>query len=629
MAASTTPQVSPDVLSALSGLLTMKGGGLFGSPSGSAPVQSQGATAPNTQPPMADPQPYPQAPQAPPQAAPAPMSPPQGASAYGLAPDPAAGAPQIQQPSAQAPLYKPSFMETLMSHQPGMTWQQASDAARGRHYELINSQATMGYISQLPPQERLLALNDPSAFWAIQAQKANPAYQSVLSSLSPQGGSGAPGLPPGPPAGAPMIGDPGAAQPASGAPAGAPQPSAPLAGAPPGIAAGAQVDPARRALAMYAFATGHPDQAYTILQPRYEVAPNGAEIDRNSGSVVPGTNLSTSTYQNGFKVNPNDPNAPSFIPTLENGTMPDGKGGVVSIPGAVQAAQAAAQGKATGATLGGLQTIPNSDGTSTVGLGANVIPGVGGPPAGAPLVGGGTASGVGGPPGSAVAGATQAPGALAFAKGQADALNEQMTSLENGREGAIQGRNNALQVQGFALSHPMNPATPGYVAGANYLRMLPPSVLQAAHIDPAKIDDLATDAASFNRLTNQNILTLGKTLLPSRYTERELNLTKPIAGSLTTPNEAMLYSSAIQAAGNQRVQDQANFAENYQGPPTRQAFEQGWANSPQGQRSIFQDPQAWKNVTIHGKPAVVYSNDGQWGAFALGTPYAYKFKVQQ
>lgn len=41
-------------------------------------------------------------------------------------------------------------------------------------------------------------------------------------------------------------------------------------------------------------------------------------------------------YVNGFRVDKRDPNGPSFIPTLEKGQGPDGRGGVGNLPGFVQ-----------------------------------------------------------------------------------------------------------------------------------------------------------------------------------------------------------------------------------------------------------------------------------------------------
>jgi hypothetical protein len=298
------------------------------------------------------------------------------------------------------------------------------------------------------------------------------------------------------------------------------------------------------------------------------------------------------------------------------------------------AAQAQAAGQAAGAAPYEIVTINRPDG-STVQMPKSVYLAMQAGSAGGGLIGGpggGGAPGAGvqtGAPGSGL-GVAQSPADKAFADSEAKSLSDRIGTLAGQRESAIQARQLALNTQGFALSHPMNMTTGFKVAGANYLRTLPPQVLSAAGLDPSKIDNLATDAATFNRVTNQTVLGLGKTLLPSRYTERELALTKPIAGQLNTPNEAMMFSAALQAAGNQRLRAQSDFATQYgasNAPKERSAFEQGWATSPEGKRSIFQDPEAWGHVTIHGKPAVVYTPDGKWGAFMPGTPYAYKFKV--
>ena len=343
------------------------------------------------------------------------------------------------------------------------------------------------------------------------------------------------------------------------------------------------------------------------------------------------------------------------IPDNGRYSVPDGKGGYidVAVPNAaanaadyqsqVAAAEAAAKAGVELRTAGPIQyaktsgekgaaapyevvEIPNGDGTSTKG----VLRVVNGATTFTPIVAG--AGAANGQSGGAGFNQSQSPGNKEFSTAQATQLSNHVSQLASAREGALQTRLGALQTQGFALSHPMNPATPNFVAGANFLRAVAPDVLTAAGIDPNKINDLSTDAATFNRVTNQNVLGLGKTLLPSRYTERELALTKPIAGTLTTPNDAMMFSAAMMAAGNQRLINQADFATQYAANPntvkTDAALAQAWANSPQGKQSLFQDPQAWGHVTIHGKPAVVYTPDGKWGAFMLGTPYAYKFQVQ-
>lgn len=232
------------------------------------------------------------------------------------------------------------------------------------------------------------------------------------------------------------------------------------------------------------------------------------------------------------------------------------------------------------------------------------------------------------PPSGGVLGGTAGAADTAFATGQGTDLSTRIGKLTDAREPAIVARTNALQAQGFALSHPMNPGTPLAAGAANWLRTIPPEVIKAAGFDPTKIDNMATDTATFQRIANQSLLQLGKTELPSRYTERELALGRPIIGTLSTPNETMEVTTGYTASMAQRSRNLADFASSYNGPKTRQAFEAAWANSPQGQRSVFQDPEAWSHVTIHGKPAVIYTPDGTRGVFALGTPQEYQFKVR-
>ena len=216
-----------------------------------------------------------------------------------------------------------------------------------------------------------------------------------------------------------------------------------------------------------------------------------------------------------------------------------------------------------------------------------------------------------------VLGGTAGAADTAFAQGQGTDLSTRIGQLTDAREGSIQARTNALQAQAFASSHPMNPGTPLAVNAANWLRTVDPKILSAAGFDPNKISNYANDAGIFNRVTNQVTLSAAKTLLPSRYTERELKLIPPITGSLTTPNEAMGVAAGTQAAIAGRQQAQADFASSYNGPKTRQAFEAAWAASPQGQRSIFQDPEAWKERHLPLASPLWFIRQTENGALSL------------
>lgn len=390
-----------------------------------------------------------------------------------------------------------------------------------------------------------------------------------------------------------------------------------------------------------------PEQ-YNALRPQFSVQ-NGQLLDERTGRSYGHLGASLTAGPSGQVYDTQDPSnagvvmpkppvdgaVPYFGPQGAQGgvagwRLPDGTTQVIGQTSQAQAAGTAA-GTASVTDPVTIQTIPdpNNPGATKVVSNAQLRAmasgqgGGGAPPAVVPppAVSGAAPGGLGGTAGAAD---------TAFAGDQAKDLSAHITELSNAREGAVASRLNATQAIAFAKSHPMNPATPGFVAGANYLRALPPAFLKGIGYDPAKADQLANDASVFNRITNMNTLSSAKTLLPARYTERELKLIPPITGSLTTPNEAMGFSAAMQGATAGRMKAQADFAANYTGPKNRAAFEKAWADSPAGKRSLFQDPEMWSGVTFHGKPAVQYATvkGQQIGVFGYGTPFQYVFRVR-
>lgn len=365
-------------------------------------------------------------------------------------------------------------------------------------------------------------------------------------------------------------------------------------------------------LAATAAFRGDPAGAGKILSemaPDIAVGPDGQMYDKRSGAVL--GRLPSHSVVNGFNTDLGAPNAPSFFPKLPDGTMPDGQGGVVSIPGVAQASAAQA-GAVTGAQEAAKAPYARVE---------------------VPLPTGGT----GVISGRQFAGATnagqvftgQSPGDAAFATGQGADLNKTISETTAAREPAIVAHTNAMQIRNYALSHPMNNAGETSLAISKWLNTVPAPVLQSVGINPADPANAANAATIAQKLTNQSVLQGAKSLLPSRYTERELNLIKPIAGGLNTPSEAMAYNGAVNAALAEREISQADFASRYDGPKTTQAYQSSWANSPQGQASLFQSP-AWQGVTLGGKPAVTYfrHSDGQtYGAFGAGIGKPYFFKV--
>lgn len=86
--------------------------------------------------------------------------------------------------------------------------------------------------------------------------------------------------------------------------------------------------------------------AWQIGAPKWAIDRGTHQMyDETTGNL--GRRLSNKEYVNNYLTDPNDPNAPTYIPKLPEGTMPDGKGGVIPIPG-----YAAATAQAAGAVAG-------------------------------------------------------------------------------------------------------------------------------------------------------------------------------------------------------------------------------------------------------------------------------------
>lgn len=180
-----------------------------------------------------------------------------------------------------------------------------------------------------------------------------------------QGGQGG-ASPGGAPTMAPAVAPRGAAagvQTASAAGA----PTAPSSGAPP--APGGM--PFSRDLLQILALRGVPGAAaaYQIGAPKYAVdRTSGRIFDENTGQFN-GQGAPRAQYVNSQLVHPYDDNAPAFVPQYAAGTMPDGKGGVIPIPGYANA-QAELAGKteaAKQAAAGPYDTVTiNVNGVPTV-----------------------------------------------------------------------------------------------------------------------------------------------------------------------------------------------------------------------------------------------------------------------
>lgn len=134
--------------------------------------------------------------------------------------------------------------------------------------------------------------------------------------------------------------------PALGVPAQAPR-MGPQAG---GSASGFPLD--RNALALMAL-TGDKNaaSAATITAPKYAVDRNSGQVYDETTGTFNGQSADRAEYVNNQLVHPYAKGAPAFVPKYAEGTMPDGRGGVIPIPGYAKAAADAA-GAVAGAQEG-------------------------------------------------------------------------------------------------------------------------------------------------------------------------------------------------------------------------------------------------------------------------------------
>jgi hypothetical protein len=369
---------------------------------------------------------------------------------------------------------------------------------------------------------------------------------------------------------------------------------------------------AQKGLAMMALLGGNPEQAATIMSGDVTSDSNGNLIDHKTGRVL--GHVPAASYVNGYRVDPNAPNAPGFVPKLPDGTMPDGRGGVVAIPGAAAATQQQKFAETSGANQanwpGDLISVPMGDGTTRTmsrSQFAAMTNGSGGQGGGSTPAGPGSAAGG---PGVASPSAAQTE----FDKDQAGDASKTLSMDMDARPQALQDLDSARTALAYVQAHPngLNPATPFKVAGANYLRSLSPETLNSVGIPAGKINQYANDLGVYQRLSAENLLTFSKSHLPSRYTEREMAVASKVIPGLTTTPDAATFHWGLQAAVANKALQRADFSANYQGAPSRQTVEQAWNTTPAGQASLFEDP-VWQGLKIGGKPAVVFTRDPQSG----------------
>lgn len=400
----------------------------------------------------------------------------------------------------------------------------------------------------------------------------------------------------------------------------------------------------RDTLALMAY-QGNPGaaEAWKIEQPNYTTdRESGGVLDATTGQPN-GARFARRTNVNGFEFDPYDPNAPSYLPKAPaDGAEPlyDQRGVPVGwrmMDGSMQTIEQAEQSQSRGKARGDLHTLKDAQGRDVPVWGTEIPGGSAGGPYG----------GYGGPGGGAAAGGPsvgfgQSTSDAEFDKAAAGALSQRIDQDTGAREGSIAAGQQAAQALAFVKTHPMNPGAPYAADWANNLRALSqnvPSLFSAAKI--ADIDRAASDPATYERLATQAQLQGAKTLLPSRYTERELHMLGRIYPQLETPNDSAAMFWAQYGSMADRQKAQADFAASYSGPKNVGAYTKAWSDSPAGQRSIFQDP-IWNGVTVNGRPAVAYVTrknpktgaTEQFGAFmpydknGAPNPNAYVFRVR-
>jgi hypothetical protein len=267
------------------------------------------------------------------------------------------------------------------------------------------------------------------AFGMMNGAPAEQAPQ--VGAPSPQGPMPAQGGPMMPQVGAPPQ------APMTQAPGGAPQAAPFQQSVPslPGVRPSPLTPQMRKALGIMALVDGHPDQAATIMDDRKKITagPDGWMYDQDTGEVI--GRLPSHSQQNGFNVDLGAPNAPSYIPKLPDGMMPDGRGGVQNLAGlpAAMGAQTAATAGATARAQAGQDVIEVKmpDG-STMQMPRDLAAAL---TRQGMLGGQGAGAGGAGAPGGL--GRSQTPADAAAAKGMADIGVEQYKGIQTAGQSAL------------------------------------------------------------------------------------------------------------------------------------------------------------------------------------------------
>jgi hypothetical protein len=324
--------------------------------------------------------------------------------------------------------------------------------------------------------------------------------------------------------------------------------------------------------------------------PDIHMGPNGVPYDARDPNVL-NQRFPNPTIQNGFGVDLNDPatigayfpEAPTKGATPVYG--PQGKaGGPVGwrmMDGSLQSIESAAQAQSAGTAAGQapyeIHALPNAG------------------PGGGTLYG--TTASLAGPNGplghGTMAGFSAADASYAGQAGRDVA--SLMGSVPELRSRAIHSAQAGRQ--GLSLASQLDPtaATPLKQQGAEALRALGWS--------NEAINSFAGDAKAYQQLTSQLLLDNAKAL-GANPSNRDAQILQSVFPSLSSPASAATLFFATQAATADKQAAYADFLANWQGAKDPQTIQRAWTNSPDAQRSIFQNS-VFNGLRFGGRPLVL------------------------
>lgn len=119
-------------------------------------------------------------------------------------------------------------------------------------------------------------------------------------------------------------------------------------------------------------------------------------------------------------------------------------------------------------------------------------------------------------------------------------------------------------------------------------------------------DDVISKMAQFQK--GQTALVLGSLRTnfgAGRITNADLKAAMATAGDLEDPEKAVLYMNDLKRVQAQRLQQRADFMQDYQEKNGSKvgSYEKAWQNSDNGQKSLYDYPTMWKHLdVVQGRP---------------------------